>query len=280
MTRRGWSQGDKLLNIKAYLAILKLRFAVQLQYRAAAAASLFTNFFFGFVRIMVFMAFYSSSTQAQPLSFEQAATYCWLVQVTFRMLPYTGDREMINLVRTGGIAYELSRPINLYAAWYFRLLAIKIVPTLLAGVPVFIFALMLPEPYGMSLPASPMAGLVFAVSLFSALLLGCALTNIVSISALWTVAGDGMELLLGAGAMLLSGQTVPLPFFPDWSQPILRLLPFSGLADIPFRFYVGTIPPSQSLPLLALQVFWIIIIILIGLWLLNAATRRVVIQGG
>jgi ABC-2 type transport system permease protein len=54
--------------VKAYLSILRLRFAVQLQYRAAAAASLFTNFFFGFVRIMVFMAFYASSTQSQPLS--------------------------------------------------------------------------------------------------------------------------------------------------------------------------------------------------------------------
>jgi ABC-2 type transport system permease protein len=266
--------------VKAYLSILRLRFAVQLQYRAAAAASLFTNFFFGFVRIMVFMAFYASSTQSQPLSLGQTITYMWLVQATFRMLPYIADREMMNLVRTGGIAYELSRPINLYAAWYCRLLALRIVPTLLTGLPVFILALALPEPYGMALPASPADGAAFAASLLGSLLLGCAITNIVTISALWTAVGDGMELLLGAAVILLSGGLVPLAFFPDWAEPILRLLPFSGLVDVPFRFYVEAVPPSQLVPWLTLQLSWTFIAVLTGLWLLRAATRRVTIQGG
>jgi len=73
---------------------------------------------------------------------------------------------------------------------------------------------------------------------------------------------------------------IPLAFVPDWTQPVLRLLPFSGLADIPFRFYVGTLPPRQLVANLVLQLIWTVFFVLIGLWLLRAATRRVVVQGG
>jgi ABC-2 type transport system permease protein len=136
--------------------------------------------------------------------------------------------------------------------------------------------LLLPEPYRMGPPASPAAGLAFGVSMLGALFLGCAITNIVSISALWTVT----RRLLPATVGFFSGMIVPLAFFPDWSQPALRLLPFSGLADIPFRFYLGTLPPHQLAAHVVLQLFWTIFFVLIGLWLLGAATRRVVVQGG
>jgi ABC-2 type transport system permease protein len=61
--------------MKAYLAIIKLRFALQLQYRAAAFAGFCTQLFFGFVRVMVFHAFYLSSAVTQPLSLQQTVTY-------------------------------------------------------------------------------------------------------------------------------------------------------------------------------------------------------------
>ena len=266
--------------LRAYLSIMKMRFAVQLQYRAAAAAGFFTQLFFGFVKISVLMAFFSSSTQPQPMSIAQTVTYLWLVQVTFRMLPWIADREMMNMVRSGGIAYELCRPLNLYVSWYSRMLAIRLVPTMLSGIPIFIIALMLPGRYAMSPPASPAAALAFIIALAGSLLLGCAMTNIITISSLWTGIGDGADLFFSASTMLLSGLTVPLPFFPEWSQPILRLLPFSSLADLPFRFYSGVTPASQLLPLMALQLAWILAFVMAGLWLLRLATRRVVIQGG
>jgi ABC-2 type transport system permease protein len=80
--------------------------------------------------------------------------------------------------------------------------------------------------------------------------------------------------------MIFSGSIIPLAFFPDWSQPVLRFLPFSGLLDVPFRFYTGALPPSELFPLFLLQIFWIFTIIGLGIWLLSSATRRVVVQGG
>jgi ABC-2 type transport system permease protein len=266
--------------LKAYLSVIRLRFAVQLQYRAAAAAAFFTQVVFGFIRVMVFHAFYSFSTVAQPMTLEQAVSYTWLLQSTFRMQPYNGDREVIDLIRSGNVAYELCRPVDMYFIWYSRLLSLRVVPTLLSGVPMFILATILPENFGLTLPVSVAAGVAWMLSMFLALLLGCAVSNLITISTLWTIAGDGMQRIFPAFIMILSGAIIPLAYFPDGMQVFLKVLPFSGLVDTPFRFYLGMIPASELFSFVLLQLAWTAFFIFIGILLMKVAIKRVVIQGG
>lgn len=267
--------------MSAYLSIFKLRLAVQLQYRAAAAASFFTQLFFGFIIVMVFHAFYAASTKTQPMSLAAAVTYTWLGQATLRLQPgFNTDTEIINMVRTGNIAYELCRPLDLYLLWYVRLLSQRIVPTLMAGLPLFTISLLLPAGYGSSLPASFASAAAWLVSLFLALLLSCAISNLVTVSTLWTIAGDGIQRIFPAFTMVFSGVNVPLAFFPDWSQAILRFLPFSGLVDFPFRLYLGMVPASAVFFFGFLQLFWTGVFILAGILVLRLGKRRVTIQGG
>lgn len=266
--------------MRAYLTIIKLRFAVQLQYRAAAAAGFFTQLFFGFIRVMVFHAFYASSTVVQPISLEQAITYEWMVQATLRMLPWNGDDEVMRLIRSGNVAYELCRPLHLYCIWYCRLLALRIVPTLIQGIPMFLLVSFFPEGYGVKLPPSFAAGGAWLLSMACSLLLGCAVSNLISISTLWTVAGEGARRIIPALVMIFSGVTVPLVYFPDWAQTVLQLMPFAGLVDIPTRFYLGIIPPSQVILFMLLQLGWTAGFIGLGILLVRIAMKRVVIQGG
>ncbi len=79
--------------------------------------------------------------------------------------------------------------------------------------------------------------------------------------------------------IVLSGMVVPLPLFPDWSQPILNALPFRGLVDVPFRLYVGHIPPEEVISVLAHQVAWSAALIGLGHAVLSRGTRRLVVQG-
>jgi len=266
--------------MKAYLSIFKLRLAVQLQYRATALAAFITNFFFGVVRVMVFQVFYASTSAVQPLTLTQAVTYTWLTQVTFRMLPWTLDTEMVSLVRTGGVAYELCRPLKLYFAWFARQTAYRLVPTWMTGVPIYLITLFLPGEFRVILPPSPAAALSCLLSLSLALILSCASSNLITISTLWTTAGDGMQRLFPALVMILSGTIVPLAFFPDWMQTGLRLLPFAGLADIPYRLYLGLIPPLEAAAALGIQAVWSGLFILLGAAILEKGLNRVVIQGG
>ncbi len=266
--------------MRAYLSIIRLRFAVQLQYRAAAFAAGFTNYFFGFIRVMVYIAFYASSTVPQPLTLAQAVNYTWLTQVTFRMLPWVYEVEIINQIRSGAIAYELCRPVNIYFAWYSRLISQRLVPTLLTGIPVYVLAVVLPGDFALGLPASPAAAVAWIISLMLAMLMGCAITNMAVITTLWTITGDGMVRLFPAIIMILSGVLMPLAYFPDWMQTTLRLLPFSGLVDIPSNIYLGIIPASQVFTYGLLQMFWTGVFIVIGMHLFNMAIKKLVVQGG
>jgi len=266
--------------LKAYISIFRLRVAVQLQYRAAAAAALFTQFFFGFVIIMVYHAFYASSSQVQPMSLQQAVAYAWLGQATFRMQPWNGDQEVMAMIRSGNVAYEMCRPLNLYFLWYSRLVSLRLVPTMMTGIPMFIVVLFLPTGFKAALPVSAAAGGAWFLSIFMALLLGCAISNLITISSMWTIAGDGMQRIFPAVIMVLSGLIVPLAFFPDRLQQLLRFLPFSGLVDIPFRFYLGMIPASDIFSLGLLQLFWTGVFVIIGIRLVSMGMKRVVVQGG
>jgi len=257
-----------------------MRFAVNLQYRAAAIAAFFTNLFFGFVRVMVYHAFYAFSTVIQPLTLGQAVTYTWLTQVTFRMQPWQADLEIMAMIRSGNVAYELCRPLDVYFTWYARLVSQKLVPFLLTGVPMFCIAILLPGDFRMALPVSLAAGMAWAGATLLALILECAIGNLITLSTLWMLAGDGMGRIFPAFIMILSGSLVPLAYFPDWSQTLLKILPFAGLMDIPFRFYLGTLPAGDFWRFGLLQIGWTAAFILGGIWLLKAAMKRVVVQGG
>jgi len=59
--------------MSGYLAIIAARFRTLMQYRAAALAGLFTQLFFGVVRIAILRAFYAASSASQPMSMTQVS---------------------------------------------------------------------------------------------------------------------------------------------------------------------------------------------------------------
>jgi ABC-2 type transport system permease protein len=248
-----------------------------LQYRAAALAGLGTQLFWGLIRVMIFEAFYASTTAPQPMTFAQVVTYVWLGQATIRLLFWRADADIQQMIDSGTVAYELIRPVDLYWLWYSRSIATVTAPTVLRAVPMLVLAGLF---LGMRAPASPAAGLAWAGAMAMAVLLVAAMATLLSISLLWTISGQGVGTLLPAAVWCLSGMIIPLPFFPDWLQPILTALPFRGLMDVPFRIYVGHLGPSQWLAALGHQAGWTAALILFGRWILARGKRRLVVQGG
>jgi ABC-2 type transport system permease protein len=272
--------------LRPYRAIVSARFRMQLQYRAAALAGLWTQVFFGLTLIMIYEAFYRSSIAAvRPMAQTQLVSYVWLGQALLAMLPLNTDVEIREMVRSGAIAYELARPIDLYGAWYARAVAQRTAPTLLRAAPIAVFASVgLPllglANWALAPPPSLAAGAGFVAALVCALVLGCALSVLVNISLMWTINGDGFAMLLTTAAYVLSGLAVPLPLLPGWAQPVVSWLPFAGLFDLPFRIYGGHIAASDLAMVVMRQLGWTIVLVALGRWLLGRGMRRVVVQGG
>ena len=272
--------------LRPYRAIVSARFRMLLQYRAAALAGLWTQVFFGLTLIMIYEAFYRSSSAAvQPMALPRLVSYVWLGQALLAMLPWNADSEVREMVRSGAIAYELARPIDLYGLWYARAVAQRTAPTLLRAAPMAVFAsIALPlvgaGAWRLAPPPSLGAGAGFVAALACALALGCAISVLVNISLMWTISGDGFVMLLSTAVSLLSGLIIPLPLFPGWAQPVLAWLPFAALFDLPFRIYAGHIAASDLAIVLLRQLGWTVVLVALGRWLLGRGMRRVAVQGG
>jgi len=152
--------------VRPYLALFRARCRVLLQYRAAAVAGFGTQLLFGLVKMMVLEAFYTHARVEAPLSLAHAISYTWLAQAFFHLLPFSAnpDPEVRDMVRSGHVAYELTRPIDLHGLWWARALASRTAPTLMRAVPMILVAV----PFlGLEPPASPASALAFVVTILA-----------------------------------------------------------------------------------------------------------------
>ena len=263
--------------MRSYLAVVDARFRSLLQYRAAAAAGFGTQLFWGLIRVMVFTGFYHSSNARQPLSYPDAITYLWLGQAFLAMFPWNVDNDIRALIRSGNVAYELLRPLDLYAFWFSRVLAFRTAPVILRAAPMFIVAGLL---FGMKLPPSMASFGLWIVSMLGMLALSCAITTLLTLSLIWTISGDGVIRIAPGFVTLLSGMLIPIPLMPKWAQPVLYALPFRGVCDTPFRIYTGNMPPAEAIPTIVQQFVWAVVLVALGRLALARGLRRLEVQGG
>lgn len=267
--------------MKKYLSFFRIRFQAGLQYRAAAWAGVATQFAWGFMLILMYRAFYRNGSNAFPMTFSQLSSYIWMQQAFLAMFAaWFYDDEIFSHISGGSVAYELSRPCNLYNMWFVKNMALRLSRVVLRCVPILLVAALLPEPYGLSLPAGIMNAALFPL----AMILGCmvlvALGMLVYISAFYTLSPMGMRILAATSMEFLCGGIIPIPFFPAWMQGVMRFLPFGSIQNTPFQIYIGLVNPWNALKNIAIQGIWLVMLVLLGKIIMKNALKKVVVQGG
>lgn len=267
--------------MKPYISVLRLRLLNGMQYRAAALAGVATQFFFGFMFIMIFQAFYSQASEPPPMSLEQLVAYIWLQQSFLALVTlWFRDNELFQLITTGNIAYELCRPAGIYEFWYAKLLAQRLSSAILRCFPILAVVFLLPDKYAMTLPASTESFLYFIVALVLGLLLVVTISMLIYISVFVTLSSTGSMLMFSIFGEFFSGRIIPIPLMPEWLQNVSLCMPFHLTADFIFRVYTGHISEREALIGILAQLGWLIALVLLGKWLLSRALRKVIVQGG
>lgn len=267
--------------MKSYISYFKLKFITGLQYRAAALAGLSTQFFFGFVYAAVYVAFYESGSSSLPMELSQLISYVWLSQSLYALINlWYKDKEIINMIKTGNVAYELCRPQDLYFMWASKILGERLSQVALRFLPVILVAVILPKPYNLVLNTTLPTLLLFLVSMILSSILMTVLVLLYHIICLFTLDEKGVVNIFVVVSDILSGLIIPVPFFPEFLQNISNILPFMYISDFPIRIFVGNIGHMQGLIGIVVQIIWIIILVVIGRLLIKKALKKAVIQGG
>lgn len=267
--------------MRVYGSVLKLRLQYGMQYRAAALAGVATQFFWGFITIMVFEAFYKNTTQTSPISLHDLIAYIWLQQAFLVFITmWFRDNELFDLITSGNIAYELCRPCELYGFWFAKLLAQRLSSAILRCFPILIISFFLPKPYNMTFSPSLPAFLLFLTALLLGLFLVVTISMFLYISVFITMSPAGSLLVFSVLGEFFAGLIIPVPLMPEWLQKIAYVLPFRWTADFPFRIYSGHIPQAEAVIGILIQLGYLLIFVLLGRKALNRVLEKVVVQGG
>ncbi|ATL28048.1 membrane protein [Streptomyces formicae] len=265
---------------RLYAAVAKGGFRRYSTYRVATAAGVFTNTVFGIILAYTYIALWDERPGLGGYDQSQALTYVWLGQGLLTVMSLMGggfENELIERIRTGDIAVDLYRPADLQTWWLsadigragFQLLGRGVAP-LVAGALIF----------DLTLPAEPLRWAAFLLAVLFGVVVSFAMRFLVALSAFWLMDGAGTIQLASLAGVFFSGMLLPLNVFPGALGEFARALPWSALLQVPVDVFLGTQSGAGLARLYAFQLGWAAVLLTAGRLLQNAATRRVVVQGG
>ena len=263
--------------MRAYISAFRMRWKMEAQYRGAVVGGFICQVLFGLILVGLYQALYRSKPQPYPVG--QVSTYVWLQQAFFRML-LSSDSDLMDKIRTGSIAYDLCRPLSLYGYYYARIMAQKLLGSLMRAAPMLVFAALLPEGWGLTPPDGIGAFLAAAAGLLLGLCCVCALENITMACTMRTLDSRGVQSMLTLLMTVLSGNVLPLTLFPDSWQKVITALPYAQLLDAPIRLYTGQWALAEAPLILLRQGAWAVLLVAAGLFFWHRNQKRMIVQGG
>ncbi len=220
-------------------------------------------------------ALYAQNAAPVNLPLHAMITYATVAMLMSLILEVDGTRLIREKLREGTIATDLMKPI--VVPFYFfsdgvgqtALHALLVIPSVL-------FALLLVH---IDLPPAPVFG-VFLLTFFLGYLVNFFVNFLMNAVAFWTLETFAVQLIVRWVSDLLSGQLIPLMFFPGILGRIVYALPFAAIYSTPLLIYVQVIHPQDYGRYISAQLLWLALFSFLSYFVWNAAARRVVVQGG
>ena len=263
--------------MRLYLSVFRLSLRRGMTYKAGAAAGVFTNTVFGFIRVYILLALWTQKPELGGYDAADAATYVFLAQgLGASLAVFTGTTELSPRIRTGDVAVDLYRPCDFQGYWLAMDLGRAAAQVVLRALPPILIGLMF---FPMSLPVTPLPWLEFAVCFLLALLVSFAIRYLVSVSGFWTMDERGMASALSVVALFFSGFIIPITIMPGWLAGLANALPWSATVQLPINVLIGVNPAGFAAAVIR-QAAWAVGLLALGRLATMAAKHRVVVQGG
>lgn len=260
----------------AYLSFAQKRFKSTSAYRFDNYMSILWSLFNIFIYMAIYRMMFGVNTTYDGITLNMITTNFVLTFVIGNAMSM--DDFFINhKIQDGSIANEFLRPVNLK----LRILAENIGETLYCFVfqciPNIIIVFMV---YQFELPQSLLSFVLFIVSLILGYLILWSMSFIVQMSSFFIINVWSVSTIKDVFINVLAGVYLPVWFFPDWLKTIIAFTPFDSIFYLPIEFYFGRLNQSQILFSFAKQIFWIVVLMLIGELLYRKGKRKLIVQGG
>jgi ABC-2 type transport system permease protein len=247
-------------------------------YRSATVAGAFTNTVFGVVKASITLAAIASAGGAiAGYDARQGATYAFLCQALIAPVAVFGSRELADRIRTGDIAVDLARPVDLQLSWLAADLGRAAYELLPRGLPPLLVGIAF---FGLTVPHEVQPFALGAVSVLLAVAVSFACRYLLNLTAFWVVEMRGLLTLYMVGSNVLTGLVVPVHWFPSWMSALATATPFPSMLQAPVDVISGRAGGWDGATTVATQALWLVAMLGAGRVVTARATRRLVVQGG
>ncbi len=270
----------KRLRIYLPFAINELK--TQLSYKGAFYLFMVISMFGAFVSYFLWNAIYASSgsTMLGGLTRDEMVVYIFMVYVTGSMVTISISDWVSEDVVKGTVAMQLIKPMDYRLSLVMRSAGLMIHRFLAPGVFVWVGT----ELYKHFVLGGAFTGpaniLLYLCSCMMSFLIYVLFDFCIGMIAFFTSYIFGLFMVKEALLSFLTGQLIPLTFFPEAVQRVFDYLPFSSMVYTPVMIYLGKYSGNELLFVLLRQAAWVVILYGIGSLIWRRVVKRLVVLGG
>jgi ABC-2 type transport system permease protein len=258
-----------------YVEFAKKAFARESTYRLEVFTEVGSLVLRVYLLRALWTALYAQNIAPLNLPLHAMITYATVALLMSLILEVDGTRLIREKIREGSIATDLMKPISMPMYFFSDGVGNTILHAVLV-IPALLFALMLVH---IDVPPPATFG-IFALSFLIGYCVNFFVNFVMNAVAFWTLETFAIQLIVRWVSDLLSGQIIPLTFFPGVFGRIVFALPFAAIYSTPLLLYVGVIPPHAWAGALLGQLIWLVVFAGLALVIWRFAARHIVIQGG
>lgn len=260
--------------------------ATTMQRRFAYKFSFFSEVVGGLVQVFIlgslWNAIFQSSTEPTLNGFTQVGilTYVVMSWLTAQLTSSGVEWTVAFEIRRGHVAVNLVRPVS----YFSRLLGEASGTILINFVSIVLPAWVLLQLWlvlflGAPGPDPGNLGL-YLVSVVLAFVLSFLMNFFFALAAFWVTYVWGFLMLKTAVVGIVTGELIPLAFFPAGWGTVLQYLPFAAMNATPVSLYLGRYHGVEAWTALGVQVFWVAVMIAVVRWAWKGAVEHLSVSGG
>ncbi|MBN1179497.1 MAG: ABC-2 family transporter protein [Anaerolineae bacterium] len=248
-----------------------------MMYRLSFFFTVIGNLLYIVLLYFLWSSIYRGVETIRGMSFNQAFVYVALAGSIFTMVKTWADWEISWHITSGSIIMDLVKPLDFQFYFLSQTVGFMAFNFIMIALPSALVLLLF---FGADVEMG--VGLLFLpAGLILAFLISFAIDYIIGLTSFYTESIWGISMTKEIITTLLSGALVPLQFFPDAAQRILRLLPFQAIYHIPLTMLTApNLDVRACLGLLGTQVVWVVLLFLAGRLLFTRASRVLMVSGG
>ena len=267
---------------KVYLPFLENQFKKNLAYKGSFYLFIVCSLFKPFISYYLWMAIYGSSSTGVLGGLTQAemVVYVFMTYITSDLALIGISGEISDGVMEGSVVMTLLKPIDyrlsLISKAFGEMMYRVIAPIIFVWVGLEVYKVTV-----LGLGVTPLANIVlYLFSVVMSFFIYVLFDFCFGMVAFVTTYMFGMNMAKNALLGFLSGQLIPISFFPEVLQKAFTFFPFSSMVYTPVMVYLGKYTGAELAFVLGRQFFWIIFLYAFGSYLWSRITKRLIVLGG